>query len=213
MDPLELRASRHRALGDPLRLGVVDELQRSDRTPRELANGFGIASNLLAHHLEVLQTVGLIERFVSSGDRRRRYVRLVMPAFADLGVALPRRPDRVTFVCTHNSARSQLAAALWTLRTGLEASSAGTEPAARVHPGAVAAGERRGLDLRKAVPRLLAEPDGLVVTVCDRAHETIAFDPDWWHWSIPDPVELGTAEAFDHVLLQLDERIASTAAD
>ena len=53
----------------------------------------------------------------------------------------------ILFVCTHNSARSQLAAALWTATTGREALSAGTQPATRVHPGAVAAAARAGLVL------------------------------------------------------------------
>ena len=63
-------------------------------------------------------------------------------------------------MCTHNSARSQLAAALWTQLTNQPADSAGTHPAARVHPGAVAAARRAGLDLTDARPKLLDDVAG-----------------------------------------------------
>jgi protein-tyrosine-phosphatase len=117
--------------------------------------------------------------------------------------------DRVLFVCSHNSARSQLAAAMWSARTGTRASSAGTHPADRVHPGAVAAAARAGIDLSDAAPRML-DPDesaDLVVTVCDRAHEELDAPPEWWHWSLPDPIEDGRAAAFDAVVSDLDDRI------
>jgi protein-tyrosine-phosphatase len=59
------------------------------------------------------------------------------------------------------------------------------------------------------VPRLLeAVPtDTQVVTVCDRAHEELRPAPDWWHWSIPDPVESSDPRAFDAVVHELDLRI------
>ena len=47
-----------------------------------------------------------------------------------------------------------------------------------------------------------------VVTVCDVVHEELDAGADWWHWSIPDPVDDGTAKAFDAVVAELDERIA-----
>lgn len=208
---LERRAGVHAALGEPTRLAMVDELARSDRSPKELADAFGLASNLLAHHLDVLEAAGLVERFVSAGDRRRRYVRLVRARFDHLGIVPPPPPSEVLFVCSHNSARSQLAAALWRVRTGFAASSAGTHPAERVHPGAVAAGGRVGLDLGTAVPRVLDpnESADTVITVCDQAHEELAPNPDWWHWSIPDPVAAGSAAAFDDVVADLESRIAS----
>ncbi len=208
---LEQRAALHAALGEPIRLAIVEDLAHSDRSPIELIHRYGLASNLLAHHLDVLESAGLIERFVSEGDRRRRYVRLVRSPLADLGIRTARPPGRVLFVCSHNSARSQLAAALWKRRTGAEASSAGTHPAPRVHPGAIAAGRRAGLDLRAQVPRVLRpdETAELVVTVCDRAHEELDPDDSWWHWSIPDPVAIGTPPAFDEALADLDARITA----
>lgn len=212
MDPERTRRARlHAALGEEHRLGIVEELAASDRSPTELGRRLELPSNLLAHHLDVLDEAGLIERFVSAGDRRRRYVRLVRAPLADLGVATARPAGTVLFVCSHNSARSQLAAVLWRDRTGGVAVSAGTHPAEHVHPGAVAAARRAGLDLSDASPRLLADPStaAVVVTVCDRAHEELEVGPDWWHWSIPDPVEAGTAAAFDAVVADLDARIAT----
>lgn len=214
---LTRRAEMHAALGEPARLAVVDALRQSDRSPKELAERLGLATNLLAHHLDVLEGSGLIERFTSSGDKRRKYVRLVLTAETDLSphAASRRTASGVTspvlFLCSHNSARSQLAAALWTARTGAAASSAGTHPASRVHRGAVAAARRAGLDLSAAQPRLIdrIDPDTQVVTVCDRAHEELTPTDDWWHWSVPDPVERGTAAAFDDAVEQLDRRITT----
>jgi ArsR family transcriptional regulator, arsenate/arsenite/antimonite-responsive transcriptional repressor / arsenate reductase (thioredoxin) len=212
-DSVAKRAAVHAALGEPVRLAIVEDLAVSDRSPKELAARFSVPGNLLAHHLDVLEEVGLIERFVSAGDRRRRYVRLVRAPLARLGVATARPAGQVLFVCSHNSARSQLAAALWTARTGGVATSAGTHPAGRVHPGAVAAASRAGLDLSSAEPRMfeVAGHAELVVTVCDQAHEELDPEPAWWHWSLPDPVEDGRAAAFDATITELDDRIRAVA--
>ncbi|HYN34030.1 MAG TPA: helix-turn-helix domain-containing protein [Ilumatobacteraceae bacterium] len=207
--PINERAAIHAALGDPTRLAIVDELAVSDRSPSELAERFGLLGNLLAHHLVALERVGVIERIRSAGDQRRRYVRLCAAALQDLAPPTLRVPERVVFVCTHNSARSQLAAALWQEHTGLDARSAGTQPAEHVHPGAIAAAHRHGLDLTGAVPRAFDEShsNGVVITVCDLAHEQLHPSSDTWHWSIPDPVAIGTDTAFDDALNQLDTRI------
>jgi protein-tyrosine-phosphatase len=206
---LQRRANMHAALGDPHRLAIVDDLTRSDRSPRELSERLGIASNLLAHHLDVLDEAGLITRTMSAGDRRRRYVRLSDdPAVRRLTRSTrPTRP--VLFLCSHNSARSQLAAALWRARTGLVADSAGTHPAPQVHRRAVSVGRRHGLDLTTAVPRSINHVPARtqVITVCDNAHEELSPARDWWHWSIPDPVEIDTDAAFEAVVDELNTRI------
>ena len=103
----------HAALGDPARLAIVDMLTLGDTSPGEVGRLLGIPSNLVAHHLKVLQDVGLTERTRSEGDRRRTYLRLVPQALAGLTPPSLQRPPRLVFVCTQNSARSQLAAALW----------------------------------------------------------------------------------------------------
>jgi protein-tyrosine-phosphatase/DNA-binding transcriptional ArsR family regulator len=209
------RAARHEALGDPARLAIVDELTVSDRAPVELRRRLGIESNLLAHHLDVLERAGLIGRSRSSGDGRRRYVHLIGGALDDLTPRHPARSGRALFVCTANSARSQLAAALWQHETGEAAESAGTHPADRVHPRAVAAAARAGLELSSSGPRALDEIGALpalVVTVCDRAHEELDPGDTWLHWSVPDPVPVGTAAAFDATLVELRNRVGSLVA-
>src|SRR5690242_9583335 len=107
------RAAVHAALGDPHRLAIVDALAVSDLAPSELCELVGLESNLLAHHLDVLADAGLVERSLSHGDRRRRYLRLRRDALSSLLEPLPIAASNVVFVCTANSARSQLAAALW----------------------------------------------------------------------------------------------------
>lgn len=206
------RAARHAALGDPIRLAIVDELAVADRAPVELLRLTGVGSNLLAHHLDVLQRAGLVSRRRSSGDGRRRYVRLERSVLDDLAHGARIRPRPAVFVCTQNSARSQLAAALWARLTSVSAESAGTHPAEVVHPGAIAAAERAGLDLSGAWPRPLDAvrlADRLVVTVCDRAHEELAPDRAWWHWSIPDPAARPSRAAFDATVGELRDRITT----
>lgn len=210
------RAGIHAALGDPHRLRMVDELAQSDRTFLELAHLIELPGNAAAHHLEVLEQAGLIERRVSDGDRRRRYIQL-RPERLDGLIAVPTRvPRAILFVCTHNSARSQFAAALWRLRTDGRSDSAGTDPAPVVHPLAVQAAAIFGVDLAGAHPKGYAEvaaaPD-LIVSVCDRAHEAgIPFDAPIVHWSVPDPVRGGSPDAFRVAFTELAERIDRLAS-
>lgn len=200
----------HHALGDQRRLAIVDALRLSDRTPGELAALAGIGTNLVAFHLDVLEEVGLIERTPSEGDARRRYVRLRLAAVSELGPPPAVVADEVLFVCTHNAARSQLAAALWERRTGRPAGSAGQRPAAAVHPLAVATAGRHGIDLTAARPHgydTIARAPDLVVSVCDRAREAgLPLDVPTLHWSVPDPIEGGPPE-FEAAYGQLATRI------
>jgi len=206
----EERAAVHAALGDPLRLSIVDELAHSDRSPTDLASLLGVAPPLVAFHLDTLERVGLIRRIRSSGDRRRRYVQLVETMPTEVSIGPIQRAGTMTFVCTHNSARSQLAAALWRRLLGGPARSAGTEPAEVVHPGAVAAARRNGLDLSASSPsRYRPTDDEFVVTVCDRAREQLGERTRAsWHWSLPDPTVDGTDAAFDDTIVSIQRRIA-----
>jgi len=213
---LEGRARLHAALGDPHRLAIVDELLLSDRTPSELGGMLELDSNLLAHHLGVLERLGLVERVRSQGDRRRRYVHLVLAALDGLNNGPALRIARVVFVCTENVARSQIAAGLWNhLRSDVRAVSGGTHPGRRVHPGAVRAAARRQVDLRHLRPGPIPDTGGvdLVITVCDRAHETLGVRGcgTWLHWSVPDPVTSGRPAAFDAATEILSERIDDLA--
>lgn len=213
---LRSRAAVHAALSDPARLQIVDRLLLGDASPSALAAGLGIGSNLLAHHLGVLQAVRLIDRSQSQGDRRRTYVRLTPQPLVELIPAVAASARRVLFVCTRNSARSQLAAAAWRRRSTIPSASAGTLPAARVHPQAISAGSRRGLRLGQARTAHISDVltrDDLVVVVCDNAYEELEGHQSInLHWSLPDPVRVGTDDAFDRVIDDIEERVSRLAA-
>jgi ArsR family transcriptional regulator, arsenate/arsenite/antimonite-responsive transcriptional repressor / arsenate reductase (thioredoxin) len=210
------RARVHAALGEPARLAIVDALAWGDAAPGEVGRRLGLPTNLLAHHLKVLEEAGVVTRTRSEGDRRRCYLRLQPAAVADLGAPAPGAARRVVFVCTRNSARSQLAAAWWPRCSRVPAASAGTDPAPRVHPRAVRVGRRHGLTLGQARTRHLAQvlrPGDLVIAVCDNAYEHLepAGGAHRLHWSVPDPAPADTDAAFEAAFADIAERIARLA--
>jgi protein-tyrosine-phosphatase/DNA-binding transcriptional ArsR family regulator len=104
-------------------------------------------------------------------------------------------PIRVLFLCTHNSARSQIAEAMLRQMGGpnFAAFSAGTE-ASRVHPLALHVLQEHGIRTdglySKSLSDYLGKPFDLVITVCDQANEHCPLfpgAPERLHWSIPDP--------------------------
>jgi protein-tyrosine-phosphatase/DNA-binding HxlR family transcriptional regulator len=212
---LRRRARTHAALGDPARLAIVDALSLGDASPGEIARSLELPTNLVAHHVKVLQDAGVVVRTRSEGDRRRTYLRLEPGALAALTPPPLTDVDRVVFVCTHNSARSQLAAALWSQRAHTPAASAGTQPAARVHPRAVTVARRHGLTLNPTRTAHIADivHDGdLVIAVCDNAHEDLTSGArPRLHWSVPDPVPVNTDAAFEAAYTDLAGRIARLA--
>ncbi|MGW1341045.1 arsenate reductase/protein-tyrosine-phosphatase family protein [Kribbella sp. NPDC002412] len=204
------RARIHAALGDPVRLAIVDTLIAGDVAPGELGASLDMPTNLVAHHLKVLEDAGVVVRTRSEGDRRRTYVRLVPEALTTIAAPALSAP-RVVFVCTQNSARSQLAAAVWARRSHVPALSAGTEPGARVNPGAVRVARKHGLNpdtWRTARVEDVVQPDDLVIAVCDNAYEHL--HPDVrprLHWSVPDPAPVGTDAAFEAAYREIAGRI------
>jgi ArsR family transcriptional regulator, arsenate/arsenite/antimonite-responsive transcriptional repressor / arsenate reductase (thioredoxin) len=207
---LQVRARIHAALGDPGRLAIADALAIGDASPGEIATRLGMASNLVAHHLNVLAAAGMITRSRSEADRRRTYVRLRPEALAALKTPALPAPRRVVFVCTRNSARSQLAAALWATHSRLPVASAGTDPAPRVNPKAIATARRHGLALdpdHTAHVDQITQPGDLLIAVCDHAHETLAQAADRLHWSVPDPIAINTDAAFESAYADIADRI------
>ena len=102
---------------------------------------------------------------------------------------------RVLFVCTHNSARSQMAECFLRALAGdrFEVESAGTEPGT-LHPMAIQAMAESGIDISlqesKSVERFVDDAFDLVITVCDEANEACPHFPNAQrrlHWSFPDP--------------------------
>jgi protein-tyrosine-phosphatase len=134
---------------------------------------------------------------------------------------MPSRPFRLLVLCTGNSARSQIAEALFARKAAgrFEAISAGSKPAARVHPQAIQVLSEWGIPWEGRVPKGL---DGLdrerwdfVITVCDRAKEACPIFPGTpilAHWGMPDPAEVeGSDEeklrAFRETMVTLGRRI------
>jgi len=216
----------HAALGEPVRLAMAEALLLSDASPGELSAKLGLTTNLMAHHLRVLEEAGLVRRARSEGDGRRSYVQLradvpeVLALFAGQlrGLPLHDGRDRVVFVCTHNSARSQLAALAWRTASSVPARSAGTHPAAHVHPRALRTAKRHGLALERAhTARLedVLQPGDLLVAVCDNAYEELSATNGRrpaLHWAVPDPVRTDTDPAFEAAYTQIRRRVDQLAA-
>jgi protein-tyrosine-phosphatase/DNA-binding transcriptional ArsR family regulator len=212
-DAVAVRATKHAALSDPARLRLVDLLTVGELSPTEIGATLGMPPNLVSHHLKVLEAVAMIDRHRSEADKRRSYVRLTEHALADLVPGALGSARRVLFVCTANSARSQLAAALWNQSSSIPAASAGTHPAKQIAPGAIATAARHSLTIPELPPRPVVDvisADDFVVTVCDNAHEELGIR-NGAHWSIPDPVPIGTDAAFDAALAALQHRIDAFA--
>lgn len=213
---IEERARVMAALGDPLRLEIADALTLSDLSPDSLAENLGISSNLLSHHLRVLEEARVITRSKSHNDRRRTYVQLrdgVIPQ------ALPQfmaeRPARVLFICTHNSARSILAEAMFRQASSIPCASAGTQPSTNIHPRTVTTASRLDLRIEKSRPTALSRKLGrrdLVVSVCDAVREELGALPQQHiHWSIGDPAEANTDAAFSRAAAEIEKRVAVLA--
>ena len=110
---------------------------------------------------------------------------------------------RVLFLCTGNSARSQMAEGL--LRTWggdhFAVFSAGSEPADRVHPMAIAVMDEMGMSLAGAKPKhlsqFLGDPWDYVITMCDRARDACPVFPgdvERIHWGFDDPAEAASSD-------------------
>jgi len=208
---LQERARVYAALGDPDRLAIVDMLTVGDAAPGEIAAELGMPTNLVAHHVNVLHEAGLVARARSEGDRRRTYLRLVPGVLSSPAAPRLETAGRVVFVCTHNSARSQLAAALWRDRIGGPVTSAGTHPASRVHPRAVRVAHDHGLALDSTGTHHVNDvvhAGDLVIAVCDNAHEEMTGPTrPRLHWSVPDPSRVDTDDAFETAYTDLADRI------
>ena len=200
--------------GHPLRWRLLGELARSDRVVNELTELVGEPQNLVSYHLAKLKAGRLVSARRSSADRRDTYYGLDLARVGGLlaatGAALhpglslgPREQDawqiepvRVLFLCTGNSARSQMAEALARSLSGgaVEAVSAGSHPKP-LHPNALRVmREDYGLDLAPHTSKHLdvfaADRFDWVISLCDRVREVCPEFPDnpqAVHWSIPNP--------------------------
>jgi ArsR family transcriptional regulator, arsenate/arsenite/antimonite-responsive transcriptional repressor / arsenate reductase (thioredoxin) len=217
--------------GHPVRWGLLAELARSDRRVGELCALVDRPQNLVSYHLRKLRDGGLVSARRSLADARDTYYVLDLARCRELvceaGAALhpglarsarPRRPRasaRVLFLCTGNSARSQMAEALARRLSGgaIAAASAGSHPKP-LHPDAVRVMAERGIDLSARRSKHLSEVADrrfdYVITLCDRVREVcpeLEGAPVRIHWSIPDPARDGDPSAFERTAAELERRI------
>ena len=233
-------AQHLRLLGDAHRWRVMSELARSDRRVNELVDLVGEPPNLVSYHLRELRDAGLVSSRRSSFDGRDVYYQAELDRCAELlcaaGAALQpglrlvvaptaaatrtKPATRVLFLCTGNSARSQMAEALLEHRSGhtVRARSAGSNPKP-LHPNAIQVMAERSIDISgnssKHLRRFARSHFDLVVTLCDRVREVCPELPragEAAHWSMPDPNAVAdrdedTYAAFEHTADELETRI------
>ena len=203
VDVFRARVAKHAALADPARLRIVDLLTLGDLSPTELQAELGMPVKPAVPPPAHAGRRGPGDRHRSEADKRRSYIRLAAGALEGLAPGREQGARRILFVCTRNSARSQLAIALWNRVSEIPATSAGTHPADRIAPGAIDVASRHGVALADLPPRRLddvARDGDCVVTVCDSAHEEIP-NLGGVHWSVPDPLRLNTEDAFEGATL------------
>jgi len=228
-------------LADDVRWQIITVLARSDRRGRELVRLLRRPQNLVSYHLRQLLKHKLVTERRSAADRRDVYFSLRLdslrqlyqesgqalhPGLAEAApdaearlVASGRPPVRVLFLCTHNSARSQIAEAILRhLSKGqIEVHSAGNEPS-EIHPLARQAMRERNIPMDGQRAKHLSEfEDQLfdyIVTVCDLAREACPVfpgDPEQIHWSFADPVAVAGLDAreraFNRTARELTTRI------
>jgi ArsR family transcriptional regulator, arsenate/arsenite/antimonite-responsive transcriptional repressor / arsenate reductase (thioredoxin) len=229
-------------LADEQRWRLLQELARSDRKVSELTELVGRPQNLVSYHLASLRDAGIVSARRSSADRRDTYYRMDMRRCADslcgVGPALqpslrldavdprtldghpPRRRPSVLFLCTGNSARSQMAEALLEHHSGgtIRARSAGSHPKP-LHPNAVRVMAEGGIDIStrtsKHMDRFRDTRFDRVITLCDKVREICPQFPGaaaTTHWSMPDPASEGEADetsypAFRRTAEEIESRI------
>jgi protein-tyrosine-phosphatase/DNA-binding transcriptional ArsR family regulator len=229
-----------RLAGHPLRWRLLRELARSDRRVGELCVLAGRRQSLVSYHLRQLRDGGLVSVRRSTADGRDSYYVLELALCGELLssaggrlhpglVPRPRararrepgsRRARVLFLCTGNSARSQIAEALAEQLSGgaVSAASAGSHPKP-LHPDAVRVMRARGIDLAGRRSKHLSEFAGErfdhVISLCDRVREAcpeFPGAPELIHWSVPDPArepggDAATLPAFERTATELCTRI------
>lgn len=206
-------------LAHDLRWSILKALSKTDLQVNELVDEVQQPMNLVSYHLKKMRDYALVTTRRSEVDGRDVYYSLdleyVKRMYEDAATALHPAlssilqtsrsypPQRVLFVCTHNSARSQMAAAFMREQSSsqLTVYSAGSHPTT-VHPNAITTMEQFGIDIRHQQARNVSEFEGqtfdYVITVCDKAREvclTFSGKGIRLHWGFPDPVSItDTAE-------------------
>jgi ArsR family transcriptional regulator, arsenate/arsenite/antimonite-responsive transcriptional repressor / arsenate reductase (thioredoxin) len=195
-------------IADETRWRLVTTLRRGDYQVGELTVRLGLPQNLVSYHLSALRQGGLVQVHRSDADGRVIYYGLDLAALKAIytelggllqvpgeGTAHALAPRTVVFLCTANSARSQMAEAWLRHLSGgrLTARSAGTSPQpihALTHQVMDEAGIDLGGQTAKGLEALHDLRPDLIITVCDIAREVCAHwgsEVPQLHWSIADP--------------------------
>ncbi len=214
-----------KALAHEVRWKILVFLAHSDHNVAEIVRFLDQPQNVVSYHLRKLREHRVVSERRSSADSRDVYYSLDLDRFRLLYQAtgemvhpalhsesliqekvewqLPASPLRVLFLCTKNSARSQMAEGILRhlSQHAIEVYSAGSQPSA-LHPFAIRAMTTLGIDIgqqrSKHVDEFQDQSFASIVTVCDRMREVCPSFPgdcDRIHWSIPDPIEVeGTSE-------------------
>lgn len=225
-------------LAHEVRWAMLLLLSHSDYRVNELVDLLERPVNLVSYHLKQLRSQELVKERRSSADGRDIYYSLdleklgmlFLQAKEDIHPGLAPQPKgsderamapaRILFLCTHNSARSQMAEGLLRhlSRGRIESYSAGSQPGT-VHPLAVQTLAERQIDISnqrsKSMQEFAGQTFDYIITVCDRAREECPVfpgDPERVHWSFADPVEIEGSEearrqAFADVARDLTTRI------
>jgi protein-tyrosine-phosphatase len=203
-------------LAHDIRWRILLSLVKSDYRVNELVRLIKQPPNLISYHLKRLRLKELVTERRSSADSRDIYYSLNLDQFRQLyfeaGQALHpafgeqkellhvqvASPVRVLFLCTHNSARSQMAEGLLRKMGGnkVEVFSAGSEPTS-IHPLAIKTMSSRGVDLQthrsKHLQEFVGQDFDYVISVCDKVREICPIfpgSPEHIHWSFPDPAAI-----------------------
>ncbi|MDP9379386.1 MAG: metalloregulator ArsR/SmtB family transcription factor [Chloroflexota bacterium] len=215
-----------RLLSDDTRRTIIRLLAFSDMRVGELTERLRVPQNAVSYHLRQLRDLGLLRDRRGGYDARDVYYSVDLDRLRTLYLAAGNslhaglaptgeehvqressgdhvaQPLRILFLCTHNSARSQMAEAIARKLGGdsVEVYSAGSE-VSELHPITVRMLEEWDIDTRgyysKTLDQFLGQEFDYIITTCDRANESCPVfpgDPKRIHWSFPDPKQIEDPE-------------------
>lgn len=224
-------------LSNDLRWGLLKALTISDLQVNELVAQLQHPMNLVSYHLKKMREDALVTTRRSEADGRDVYYSLDLNRLRHmyleagaalhpaLGLNLPimdvsrLKHQRILFVCTHNSARSQMAEGLLRhlCQGAFDVLSAGSHPTT-VHLDAIRTMADFGIDISHqqscSLDEVADQSFDYVITVCDKAREVCPTFPGSGtaiHWGFPDPVviqdDTERRAVFERTAQQLKSRI------
>lgn len=223
-------------LAHELRWQMIQMMAVGDYRVNELVKLTGQPLNTVSYHLKLLRQGGVVTMRPSEADGRDNYYSLDLDRLGehyraagfDLHPSVILSPSsttgqplasamRVLFVCTHNSARSQMAEGLLRHLSGgqIDVASAGSQPTT-VHPDAIRTMKAMGIDIRnqqaQGFDKIIDQHFDVIITVCDQAREVCPAFPgegQHIHWGFYDPVAIEDADARQQAFTDIAWRLRS----